>query len=371
MGVELRDVRPRGERLLPGAAQHEHPHRRIGVERPDRVRAAPATSRAGRRSVVRGFAAPSSAIPIASSRSTSMPNSLMRRHDNSTPGGVLLTRKDEPGVAQEVAHDRPRAGAAEAAQAMAHVGEEALPRLLAVSGDIDPDVTLALDHPPRGLRHQLLELERVHRLAAALADERFGERVRAWYAARVGRQDARASLRCMAGFYASHPTHSIDRRVTARIGCGTAACRRFSRARAGSRAGLYGHGGPGSPPEAARGSPGRCGMSRTPTRACAVLAIAFAAPAWAHHRKTPEVLALTTSAATRRCRASPRRDGIPWRSCSRADSGRQVVTISPFRNPSLQTPQGMRRRQRQPRHLLQRQARGVGRGRPVGPPARH
>lgn len=99
-------------------------------------------------------------------------------HHRAAELGQLLL--DEPGVAQQVAHHRACADAAEAAQAMAHVGEEALARLLAVSGDVDPGVTLVLDDPARGIGHHLLELERVHRLAAALADEGFGERVRAW-----------------------------------------------------------------------------------------------------------------------------------------------------------------------------------------------
>lgn len=81
-------------------------------------------------------------------------------------------------------------------------------------------------------------------------------------------------------------------------------------------------------------------MSRSSTRACALLAIAFAAPAWAHHRKMPEALALTTSGDT----ALPRVAAQGQKTLAlllQSGSGRQVVTISPFRNPSLQTPQGV------------------------------
>ena len=68
--------------------------------------------------------------------------------------------------------------------------------------------------------------------------------------------------------------------------------------------------------------------------------IAFAAPASAHHRKMPEVLALTVSGDT----ALPRVAAQGWNSLAlllQGDSGQQVVTVSPFRNPSLQTPQGV------------------------------
>ena len=55
---------------------------------------------------------------------------------------------DVVGVLDEVAHERPLARPAEARHAVLHVGEEALPGLLAVVADVDADVELGGDRPP-------------------------------------------------------------------------------------------------------------------------------------------------------------------------------------------------------------------------------
>jgi hypothetical protein len=71
----------------------------------------------------------------------------------------------------------------------------------------------------------------------------------------------------------------------------------------------------------------------------AILTLAAAAPASAHHRQTPEVLAFITSGDT----TLPRVAAQGWRTFTlivHAGAGQQVVTISPFRDPTLQTPQG-------------------------------
>jgi WD40-like Beta Propeller Repeat len=61
-------------------------------------------------------------------------------------------------------------------------------------------------------------------------------------------------------------------------------------------------------------------------------------PAWAHHRQTPEVLAFTTSGDT----VLPRVAAQGWRTFTlivQSGGGPRVVTISPFRDPTLLTPQ--------------------------------
>ena len=56
---------------------------------------------------------------------------------------------EEVGVLEQVAHQRPLARAAEAGHAVLHVGEEALPGLLAVVADVDAGLDLGGDRPPR------------------------------------------------------------------------------------------------------------------------------------------------------------------------------------------------------------------------------
>ena len=64
-----------------------------------------------------------------------------------------------------------------------------------------------------------------------------------------------------------------------------------------------------------------------------------ATSAWAHHRQTPEVVEFTNSGDT----VLPRVAAQGWRTFTlivQSNDGPQVVTISPFRDPTLQTPQG-------------------------------
>jgi Tol biopolymer transport system component len=71
----------------------------------------------------------------------------------------------------------------------------------------------------------------------------------------------------------------------------------------------------------------------------AILTLAGVSPAWAHHRQTPEVLAFIKSGDT----VLPRVAAQGWRTFSlivQSGAGPQVVTISPFRDPTLLTPQG-------------------------------
>jgi hypothetical protein len=71
----------------------------------------------------------------------------------------------------------------------------------------------------------------------------------------------------------------------------------------------------------------------------AALVATGATSAWAHHRQTPEVVEFTKSGDT----VLPRVAAQGWRTFTlivQSDSGPQVVTISPFRDPTRQTPQG-------------------------------
>ena len=62
----------------------------------------------------------------------------------------------EVGVLGEVAHERPLAGVAEAGHAVLHVGDEALPRLLAVVADVDAGLDLLGDDGRGGLLDRAL-----------------------------------------------------------------------------------------------------------------------------------------------------------------------------------------------------------------------
>jgi Tol biopolymer transport system component len=69
------------------------------------------------------------------------------------------------------------------------------------------------------------------------------------------------------------------------------------------------------------------------------LALAIAAPAGAHHRQTPPILQFTTSGDTPLPRASAQGPNTFTLSVQ-SGSGHQIVTISPFRDPTLQVPVG-------------------------------
>src|SRR5262245_30515295 len=90
-------------------------------------------------------------------------------------GQVAELEVEEAPVPNDVAHDRTLALAAESAHAVLHVGEEALPWLLAVVADVDAAFELARDHPCRRLLGESPESLRVDRLALALLDEQFDE----------------------------------------------------------------------------------------------------------------------------------------------------------------------------------------------------
>src|SRR5262249_40002298 len=96
----------------------------------------------------------------------------------------------EAWIAQQIAHHGAIALAAEPAQAVAHVGEEALARLLAVVDDVDPRGALALHHLPGRRVDQAGELTGIHRRPPALAYERPRQRRRSREAAGVGGEDA-------------------------------------------------------------------------------------------------------------------------------------------------------------------------------------
>ncbi len=70
-----------------------------------------------------------------------------------------------------------------------------------------------------------------------------------------------------------------------------------------------------------------------------LLTLAIAAPAGAHHRQTPPILQFTTSGDTSLPRASAQGTKT-FTLAVQSGTGQQVVAISPFRNPSLQTPVG-------------------------------
>ena len=90
----------------------------------------------------------------------------------------------------EVTHERPVAAVTEAGHAMLHVGDEALPCLLAVVADVDADLALRGDRRGGRLRDRGRQLVVVHDLAAAPAPVELGERLGARQAACVGDEDA-------------------------------------------------------------------------------------------------------------------------------------------------------------------------------------
>src|SRR5262249_13800951 len=96
---------------------------------------------------------------------------------------------------------------------------------------------------------------------------------------------------------------------------------------------------PVSSSRAARRSQGRSRMAPTRSLLFPVLVLAAAAPAGAHHRQTPPILQFTTSGDTPLPRASAQGTKT-FTLAVQSGSGQQVVTISPFRNPNLQTPVG-------------------------------
>jgi len=69
------------------------------------------------------------------------------------------------------------------------------------------------------------------------------------------------------------------------------------------------------------------------------LVFAVAAPAGAHHRQTPPVLQFTTSGDTPLPRASAQGTKV-FTLAVQSGTGKQVITISPFRDPDLQVPVG-------------------------------
>ena len=75
----------------------------------------------------------------------------------------------------EVAHDRPVAGAAEPGHAVLHVGEEALAGLLAVVADVDARLDLGRDDLRAGLLDRPLQLRRVDLLAPAAPAVQLGQ----------------------------------------------------------------------------------------------------------------------------------------------------------------------------------------------------
>jgi Tol biopolymer transport system component len=84
---------------------------------------------------------------------------------------------------------------------------------------------------------------------------------------------------------------------------------------------------------------GRHGMLTLRVAALAGVVLTGASPAWAHHRQTPPVVEFTGSGDT----MLPRVAAQGWRTFTlilQSGAGQQVVTISPFRKPTLQTPQG-------------------------------
>ncbi|HXJ35905.1 MAG TPA: hypothetical protein VMS22_17880 [Candidatus Eisenbacteria bacterium] len=73
--------------------------------------------------------------------------------------------------------------------------------------------------------------------------------------------------------------------------------------------------------------------------ACAAMASLAATPALAHHRQTPPVVPLTTSGDTGLPRQpAPGRSTLTF--AVPQATGAQIVTVKPYKNPSLQTPVG-------------------------------
>ena len=103
--------------------------------------------------------------------------------------GTASSRKS--GCSCEVAHQRSLARAAEARHAVLHVGDEALPGLLAVVADVDAGLDLGGDDRGGGVLDGLLAARRVDRLAAAPPTVQVGQRRGPGQAAGVGGQDPR------------------------------------------------------------------------------------------------------------------------------------------------------------------------------------
>ena len=116
-----------------------------------------------------------------------------------------LEQLGKAGKGHHVAHRRTLALAAEAAHAVADVGEEALARLLAVVADVDAALELAGDAAPGRLPHGRCDSGRLDRLAAAHPQLQLHQGCRPRQATGVRGQDPR--------FAALHCASSLVRRV--------------------------------------------------------------------------------------------------------------------------------------------------------------
>jgi hypothetical protein len=92
---------------------------------------------------------------------------------------------------RQIAHQRSLRLAAEAADAVAHVGEETLARLLAVVADVHAAGELLRHRALGGGAHVAILRRRVDGFPAARAHEAVHQRARARQTAGVRRQDAR------------------------------------------------------------------------------------------------------------------------------------------------------------------------------------
>ena len=97
---------------------------------------------------------------------------------------------EEVGVLEQVADQRPMAGAAEAGHPVLHVGEEALARLLAVVADVDAGVDLAAITAAVASATARRSSSGSTDFAAAAPAVQLGQRRRPRQAARVGGEDA-------------------------------------------------------------------------------------------------------------------------------------------------------------------------------------
>jgi hypothetical protein len=118
---------------------------------------------------------------------------LRRGHQAHRAAVVRQHQLEEVRMLGEIAHQGPRAPAAEAAHAVADIGEEALARLLAVVADVHAAGELLRDRALGGRAHRSLERRPLDRFAAARAQEELHQRARTREAPGVSRQDARVA----------------------------------------------------------------------------------------------------------------------------------------------------------------------------------
>ena len=114
----------------------------------------------------------------------------------------------------DVAHDRPLVLAAEPAQPIAHVGDEALAALLAVVADVDAGGELRGDDMAGGVGDGRRQHRVVDRLAALARDQQIEQRPRPRQTAGVGGEDAVAAVLHAGVITANRP--AVHRRALAR-----------------------------------------------------------------------------------------------------------------------------------------------------------